>query len=206
LIIFSFYWANRTKYRKVLDLGANIGLHSILLNKCGYEVSCYEPDPVHFEILQKNLALNNILNVEMHNAAISTSAGEMEFVRVMGNTTGSHLAGSKSAPYGELKRFPVQVEPFQSLITAADLVKMDIEGHEKEVLLSTQRKDWKDTDALVEIENQENAIAVYNHFTRIGISLFAQKINWKLVRHVDDMPRGYREGTLFISCKEKMPW
>jgi len=53
LIIFSFYWANRTKYRKVLDIGANLGLHSILLSKCGYEVSCYEPDPIHFEILKK---------------------------------------------------------------------------------------------------------------------------------------------------------
>lgn len=29
LIIFSFYWANRNRYKHVLDLGANIGLHSI---------------------------------------------------------------------------------------------------------------------------------------------------------------------------------
>ena len=35
LIIFSFYWTNRNRYRRVLDVGANIGLHSIILSKCG---------------------------------------------------------------------------------------------------------------------------------------------------------------------------
>src|SRR5215831_87156 len=28
LIIFSFYWLNRQRYQRVLDIGANIGLHS----------------------------------------------------------------------------------------------------------------------------------------------------------------------------------
>lgn len=112
LIIFSFYWKNRTRYRKVLDIGANLGLHSILLRKCGYEVSCYEPDPLHFEILKDNRALNRILDVEAFNKAVSTQYGEREFIRVLGNTTGSHLAGNKLNSYGELKRFPVRMEAF----------------------------------------------------------------------------------------------
>ena len=49
LIIFSFYWVNRDKYRNILDIGANIGLHSLILSKCGYQVNCFEPDPVHFK-------------------------------------------------------------------------------------------------------------------------------------------------------------
>ena len=53
LIIFSFYWLNCKRYRRVLDIGANIGLHSIILSKCGFEVCAYEPDPQHFEILQR---------------------------------------------------------------------------------------------------------------------------------------------------------
>jgi hypothetical protein len=53
LIIFSFYWANRNRYKRVVDIGANIGLHSILLSKCGYEVRSFEPDPEHFKILQR---------------------------------------------------------------------------------------------------------------------------------------------------------
>lgn len=206
LIIFSFYWANRGRYHHVLDIGANIGLHSILLSKCGYEVRAYEPDPQHFEILKRNLALNNCSNVEAYNVAVSSRAGEMEFVRVLGNTTASHLAGSKPNAYGELERFPVKVEAIQPLISWADLMKLDVEGHEKEILLATDREHWSGTDALVEVENEGNADALYRHFTDLGVNLFAQKTNWQPVRRVGDMPTSYREGTLFVTCKDGMPW
>jgi len=206
IIIFSFYWVNRKRYRRVLDVGANIGLHSIILSKCGYEVRAYEPDPRHFEILQRNLALNNCSNVQPVNAAVSSKTGEMEFVRVLGNTTGSHLAGSKPNPYGDLERFPVKVEALEPLITWADLIKLDVEGHEKEVLLATNREHWLSTDALVEVENESNAASIYEHFTTLGVRLFSQKTNWHLVLDVDDMPTGYREGTLFVTCKSEMLW
>ena len=206
LIIFSFYWVNRSKYRKVLDIGANLGLHSILLSKCGYEVTCYEPDPVHFSILKQNMELNNISKVKAYNSAVSNTSKEMEFVRVLGNTTGSHLAGAKANPYGKLERFPVKLESFKALIAKTDLVKIDAEGHEKEILLSTTLEDWEKTDALVEVENSENASAIYEHFTQLDIQLFAQKMGWQVVRNIEDMPTGYREGSLFISKKKEMPW
>lgn len=205
LIIFSFYWANRKRYHRVLDLGANIGLHSIILSKCGLEVHAYEPDPKHFELLQRNLSLNGC-SVQTFNAAISSREGIMEFVRVHGNTMSSHLAGSKANPYGVLERFPVKVEAIESLISWADLIKLDVEGHEKEVLLATNREHWLTRDALVEVENGNNAATLYEHFKTVGVNLFSQKNNWQLVRDVDDMPTSYREGTLFVSCKNKMPW
>jgi hypothetical protein len=104
LIIFSFYWTNRHRYRRVLDIGANIGLHSIVLSKCGFEVQAYEPDPKHFEILEKNLAINGCTEVTAFNRAVSNNAGTAEFVRVLGNTTGSHIAGSKPSPSGAVPR------------------------------------------------------------------------------------------------------
>ena len=206
LIIFSFYWINRKRYRRVMDVGANIGLHSVLMSKCGYEVQSYEPDPTHFEILTKNLRLNECKSVKAVNAALSDKNGEMEFVRVLGNTTGSHLAGSKLNPYGDLERFPVKVVEFQSRMGWGDLIKLDVEGHEKEILLYTKPEDWTNTDALIEIENANNAKAIYEHFKDMGIRLFAQKISWKEVRKVEDMPTSYYEGTLFITQRMGMPW
>jgi FkbM family methyltransferase len=206
LIIFSFYNANRKKYHRVLDIGANIGLHSMILSKCGFEVRAFEPDPHHFERLKSNLELNKCASVQPFNAAVSYKPGEMEFVRVLGNTTASHLAGSKVNPYGNLEKFPVKVEAFASMMAWADLVKMDIEGHEKVVLLATERKDWLKTDALVEIENADNAAAVYDHFKKQKVNLFTQKTNWQQVKKLEDMPASYHEGTLFVSCKSEMPW
>ncbi|MHB9023837.1 MAG: FkbM family methyltransferase [Armatimonadota bacterium] len=206
LILFSFYWTNRGRYQRVVDAGANLGLHSILLDKCGFTVRAFEPDPTHFSLLTRNLALNDCRQVEPHNAAVSTKPGSMEFVRVLGNTTGSHLAGAKQNPYGDLERFDVPVHPFAPLLAWADLVKMDIEGHEREVLLATGRDDWESTDALVEVENADNAAALYEHFTALSVNCFSQKNNWLRVHDVEQMPTSYREGSLFISTKEAMPW
>lgn len=206
LIIFSFYWANRKRYKRVADIGANIGLHSIVLSKCGFDVRAYEPDPQHFEILRRNLALNNSSHVETFNAAISSQTGVMEFVRVLGNTMSSHLAGFKANPYGDLERFPVKVEAIEPLMAWADLVKLDAEGHEKEIILATNHEHWLTTDALVEVGNKSNAAAIFEHFTTLGVQLFSQKTSWQPVRDVDDVPTSYREGTLFTTCKNEMPW
>jgi FkbM family methyltransferase len=206
LIIFSFYWRNRGRYKKVLDIGANLGLHSILLDKCGFEICCFEPDPTHFQILQENLKFNKCAHVQAFNAAVSSNAGEMEFVRVLGNTTGSHLAGSKVNPYGELERFPVEVQAIGPLIEWADLIKLDAEGHEKEILLATQKEHWLKCDALVEVENANNAALLYEHFRKLGVNLFSQKLNWEKIPGVSGMPTSYKEGTLFISLKDTMPW
>lgn len=206
LVIFSFYWVNKEKYKKVLDLGANLGLHSILMAKCGFDVSAYEPDPTHFEILTENILLNGINNSMVHNAAISDESGKKEFIRVLGNTTSSHIAGAKANPYGDLQHFPVDVVEFRTILEGVDLIKMDIEGHEKEVLINTDKGNWDQTDALVEIENKGNAESIFYHFKEININLFSQKCNWKRVETLEEMPASYHEGTLFISPREEMPW
>lgn len=206
LIIFSFYSINRNKYKKVMDVGANIGLHSIILNKCGYEVFTFEPDPQHFQFMKQNIELNDCNKIHANNAAVSNKCGQMEFIRVLGNTTGSHLAGSKKNPYGELEKIQVVVEDINQYINEMDLLKLDAEGHEKEIILSTKIDNWLNTDALVEIENEENASAIYNFFKDSKINLFSQKRNWRRVACLDDMPFSYRDGSLFISSKKQMPW
>jgi FkbM family methyltransferase len=206
LILFSFYWRNRHRYRRALDVGANIGLHSIVMSRCGFEVRSYEPDPTHFGLLQRNLALNGCAHVTPVNAAVSRQAGTLEFVRVLGNTTGSHLAGSKPSPYGELERFPVRVEAIQPLLERADLVKLDVEGHEAEILVGTRRQDWLETDGMVEIGSPANARAVFDHFRSAGVRMFAQKNDWRQVEDPSAMPTSYRDGSLFITCKAEMPW
>lgn len=202
LILFSFYWANRRRYRRVLDVGANLGLHSLLLSRCGFAVRAFEPDPNHFELLQRNLALNDCSHVTPVNAAVSRRPGTLEFVRVLGNTTGSHLAGSKTSPYG----FPVRVEAIGPLLAWADLVKLDVEGHEAEILLATEPEDWQEVDGVVEIGSPANARAVFDHFRACGVRMFAQKQGWSMVEQLSDMPTSYRDGSLFVTCREEMPW
>ncbi|MCX6224481.1 MAG: FkbM family methyltransferase [Bacteroidia bacterium] len=206
LIIFCFYFINRGKYKKVMDIGANIGLHTVILSKCGYEVFAFEPDPQHYQILKRNIDLNEGKATHANNAAISNKSGQMEFIRVLGNTTGSHLAGAKKNPYGDLEKFQVDVADINQYINEMDLIKLDAEGHEKEIILSTKIEAWLNTDAFVEVENAENAEAIYSYFEDSPVNLFSQKRNWSKVECLDDMPTSYHDGSLFISSKKQMPW
>jgi len=204
-IIFSFYWINRNRYKRVLDIGANIGLHSLILSKCGYQIESFEPDPFHFEQLKYVMQINDVKNVTPHCAAVSCKSGQAEFVRVLGNTTSSHLAGCKN-PYGELERFSVPLFNIQDLIGKADLIKMDVEGHENEILLATKGSDWDSIDAIVEIGSADKAKLIYEHLNKERVHLFSQKINWQKATKLEDIPTSYKEGSLFISKKQKMPW
>jgi FkbM family methyltransferase len=204
LIIFAFYRANRSRYRRALDVGANLGLHSMVMARCGFQVKAFEPDPWHFDLLKKNLEANRV-QVEAIRAAVSTSDGEAQFVRVLGNTTGSHLAGSKDS-YGEKETFTVPTHSIGPLFDGADFAKIDAEGHEKDLLLAATAAQLKKLDIMVEIGNPANAKAVFEHLQAIGIGMFAQKIGWRRVQRLDDVPTSHREGSLFISAKAAMPW
>jgi len=177
-----------------------------VMAKCGWEVSAFEPDPVHAKILKNNLSLNDVKQVNLFEAAVSDKAGTLEFVRVLGNTTGSHLAGAKSNPYGQLERFPVKVISIADVIAGADFIKLDAEGQEKIIILGTEKSSWDKTDMIIEVGSLDNATAIYNHLVKLGVNLFSQKQGWKPVVSLEGMPVSYKEGSLFISKKSEMPW
>ena len=205
LIIFTFYNVNRSRYRRSLDIGANLGLHSIVMARCGFAVKAFEPDPWHYGLLTENLRANGASSVEPNAAAVSNVDGEAQFVRVLGNTTGSHLAGSKDS-YGDKEYFAVPTRAVQPLLEWADFAKIDAEGHERELLTTTTASQMQKVDIMVEIGNAGNAQAVFQHFRSMGIGMFAQKIGWNRVDSVGDVPTSHREGSLFISAKPAMPW
>jgi len=207
LIIFSFYMKNKNYYSKVADIGANIGLHSIIMSKCGWSVDAYEPDPIHQEIFLKNISLNGTMHlVKLNKMAVSDVAGTAEFTRVLQNTTGSHLTGSKENVYGDVDTFKVDVKDIKEIMSSVDFIKMDVEGQEKNIITSTKKSDWKNTDMMVEIGTFENAKKIFDHLNEINVNCFSQKNNWEKVLNISQMPISYKEGSLFISCNDSMNW
>jgi FkbM family methyltransferase len=206
-IIFAFYWNNRNLYTKSADIGANLGLHSILMSRCGWAVSAYEPDPVHISILNSNLKLNNVHDkVRVLESAVSDIDGTAEFTRVLGNTTGSHLTGAKKEPYGQLETFTVNVQSIDKIFSSVDFIKMDVEGQESKIIAATHSDHWERVDMILEVGTPENARDIYHHLQKIGVNSFSQKIGWKSTKNLDDFPVSYKEGSLFISKKDSMPW
>ena len=124
----------------------------------------------------------------------------------MGNTTGIHLAGSKSDPYGDLDRFEVTVTAAAPHLAQADLAKIGIEGYEAELITGLTSQIWLNTDALVEVGTFENAQAIYKYFIDTGVKMVSQKYRWSQVEEPANIPTSHREGSLFFTEKSIMQW
>lgn len=203
MVIFALYKHHRGHWKNVLDIGANLGLHSILLDRYGFKVKAFEPDVVHYAHLMANLRANNCESVEPYMAAVHTSDGLAPFVRVLNNLTGNHLAGFKDS-YGPLEETTVQTIDCRSLWSWADFAKIDSEGNEAELCKTMTAEDMKHLSAIVEVRNAENAKAIFEHFFDINVPLWSQKNNWGRVYDLSQMPKVNREGSLYIGHDD--PW
>ena len=192
--LFDFYERSANRYEIVLDVGANIGVHTIMMARNRWHVTSFEPDPWHFEMLCANVERNGYAELcSLRNQALSDHSGTAQFVRVKGNTTGSHLKGDKS-PYGELEEFPVQVVDCRQLFRWADFAKIDCEGHEARLLTTVPAH--CECEFMVEVGSERNAEAIYKHFD--GRRMFAQHLGWGPVMKLGDMPTHHSHGALFI--------
>jgi FkbM family methyltransferase len=196
--VFDLYERKQTQYRRVVDVGANIGVHTVIMAKLGWEVRAFEPDPEHFKALREVVGRNGVgRSVFLYPYALSDFAGDSEFVRVLGNTTASHLAGSRSF-HGEVERFTVRTIEGNAYFACADFAKIDVEGHEARLLCAVP-EDFL-CEFLVEIGSEENARAIYQHFAAQGRSMWrqVQGQGWVRVTSLRDMPTHYKHGSLFV--------
>ena len=118
------------------------------------------------------MSINSVTTARINQVAVSNLDGETEFIRVLGNTTGSHIAGAKDNAYGELERFKVKVVSAKEIFKNSDLIKMDVEGEEANIIASTTKDDWLDTDMILEVGTEVNATIIFedNLFFKVSNS------------------------------------
>lgn len=123
----------------VLDIGANVGdwtLAMALRVGPGGRVLAFEPVPYLAETIAKTSRINRQDQVEVHNLALSDADGTAEFSVEHGNSGGSRLGRME----GDFAMTTVPTRRLDSLlaerpgITRIDFIKIDVEGHELEVL------------------------------------------------------------------------
>ena len=208
LIIFSFYYTNRNRYKKTLDLGANIGLHTLIMKKLGFQVISYEPDSIHLAQIEKVMDLNDLSTEGLTPRAISDKRGTMDYIRIRGNTTGSHLLGSKEEVYGPTEIVSTEVDDILEVLSQGnfDFVKMDVEGHEVVLLNRITTQSITSTDIMLEIGSEKNANAIFSILSDKKIPAYAQKTNWARVEKLQDLPSHHTHGSLFLSMQGPPNW
>jgi len=206
LILFSFYWNNRHRYTNFLDLGANVGLHSLVTSRLGMKATAVEPDRWHLAHLLSIASKNSLAYHEVIAGAATVTRGPVSFLRVEGNSTGSHILGAKDNPYGDLTEIQIEGYPVTDLVKNKDLVKMDVEGLESDLLEALASTGFVDFDVLAEVGSRKNAASIFEVTRDTGVNIFCQKINWGKAEDQTELPHHHSEGSIFVSRSEVMPW
>ncbi|NBO65471.1 MAG: FkbM family methyltransferase, partial [Acidobacteria bacterium] len=130
---------------KVIDVGANIGLYSILADRCvspGGRVWAFEPSGESRDRLLRNLKLNQVSTVLTAGTALSDKAGEdLNLARDNGRGDGERflVAGEACLPESnqqDIELVPVTTLDYYFFIESSssweniDFLKIDIEGGE----------------------------------------------------------------------------
>ncbi len=110
----------------VVDIGANIGYYTLIMASLAKEVHAFEPDPVNYGILQKNVTANNLTNVVTYNKAVSEAA-EKRMLYVCDFNRGMHRLYPSRYCRDSIDVDAVRLD---EVIHFADFIKMDIEGAE----------------------------------------------------------------------------
>lgn len=122
----------------VLDIGGYIGdLSLYCASVYGSKVHCYEPTPQNYQMIQKNLKLNQHLNIKVFNKGIS---GHNETIKLNVQDISGEIHASSNKTYNSNTN-TIEI-PCISLLDAIenmkepviDLLKIDCEGQEFKIL------------------------------------------------------------------------
>ncbi|MBS3119539.1 FkbM family methyltransferase, partial [Candidatus Woesearchaeota archaeon] len=117
----------------VLDIGANIGIHTLLLAKIvGTEgkVIAFEPDPDNYFYLKRNVRANNLSNIHCVRKAISDTNGIL-YLYVNADNKGDHRTYDSADNRKKIKIEAVKLDDhLKDFGGKINFVKMDIQGAE----------------------------------------------------------------------------
>lgn len=149
----------------VLDIGANVGTHSVAFSKAAQRVISFEPQPHTYRILCANLALNCCVNVEAHQVALGNRADSVLILPI--DPTKDHASpGARLAGYGER----VELATLDSFgYNPISFIKIDVEEMELEVLQGARQTLTKQSPIVyVEIHNETLHTSVPAYMESLG--------------------------------------
>lgn len=133
----NFLLANLRPQDVVLDIGANGGLFTVILAKAlgstGH-VYAFEPEPRNLGRLRRNVQLNELANVTILPHAVSDRTGK-GWLHLSKTHNGLHRMHPSRLCRHQLEVQCIRLDEFAPVADrGVDVVKIDVEGHELQVL------------------------------------------------------------------------
>lgn len=148
----------------VLDIGANIGYHTLIFARLVGErgkVFAFEPDPTNFSLLKKNVEINGYSNVVLVQKAVSNKTGKLKLYLSKKNLGDHRIYDSQDG------RKSIDIESirlddyFKEKNLEIDFIKMDIQGAEGGAI-----------QGMLNLLRKNNKVKILTEFWPIGLIRF----------------------------------
>jgi FkbM family methyltransferase len=119
-----------------MDIGANVGQHSIFAAALADRVYSFEPNPAPRASLERNIAANRIINIEVHPCGLGERHARLPFFLPQGVNSGTgsflpaHGSNNDRTPSATFEVIAGDTLALRNI----GLVKIDVEGFEVAVL------------------------------------------------------------------------
>jgi FkbM family methyltransferase len=123
----------------VFDVGANVGCVSILFSGLAEKVYSFEPSPTTFKYLSKNIENAGLRNVTAYNFGLGSKEGESTITYSPESRSGAFVSNRlKNIGHNHVTEV-IKIKTIDDMIreqkiSKIDVIKMDVEGFEKEVI------------------------------------------------------------------------
>ena len=180
---------NRHTFSVFIDGGACIGDYCVLLSRFNIRCIAFEPVIENFNVLTKNLKLNDLTNeIQAFSFGLGSKNEHAAFVFNPVNTGASHLAD-----LGQVPDCQVEIRTLDSLLPALAinqeahiLVKLDVEGMEAEAIRGAKNfiTEYPNITFVIEdkhigeesIRKELNEIAQFEYGVVDEFNIFAKKL------------------------------
>lgn len=138
-----------------VDIGAHVGYYSLIASSIAKngKVFSFEPEIENYNILEKNVRVNNFSNIQLYNHAVSDKNKVVNLYLSKTYNTGDNRLfdddfDGMSGKHKSVKVKSVSLDNFLNNHLKADIIKMDIQGSEM-LALKGMRKLLRRTEKLV---------------------------------------------------------
>lgn len=154
-----------------IDIGANIGLHSLTAAKSNPDIEIYsfEPEPYNYQQFVKNIILNDFMNIRPFKIGLGNFSENKNLNINEGWNKGKHSLKNNFNRSLKTVNIPIAtLDAFKENIKCDDLIiKIDVEGYEKEVVDGAEFVFSQTTNSILIIELLEanNGLLICNEIT-----------------------------------------
>ena len=186
------------KGMQVVDIGANIGLYTLLFAKRVGNAGCvfaFEPEPDLFSALCDNCATNDVHNVSPFRIAAGDSNGRAKFQRSIFNSGDNRLGETKI----DVKPIEVEIARLDDLLPVRNVqfIKLDVQGHELAALAGMQEVIASSPDVRVFFEFCPGGLRAVNTPPESLLSFFRER-DFKLYGTKGGVLRSLRDSQQLI--------